>query len=220
MSGATRSVQESPRQASGLLKEDAFLLARRSLQIWPLSTPTVGSLYTFASKYLSMAEDEFKTFTIANISLITQSKTTNECLVEFGNRTERDLFRSFAHCLHQFRREAGIRLSLPDHLISVFKILENEGFKIVRRRPGTKRSIKFDDLTRSLVMDIKLPQSSWVRITPEQVVRASRGRKTDRLPAVSEILSIADSPEPEYRNDHNPDDYDEDMGDVEDQQQA
>ena len=73
----------------------------------------------------------------------------------------------------------------------MFKILEHEAFKIARRCPGTKRSIKYDDRTRSLALDVKLPDSAWVRINPDQIVTASRGRKKEKVPEVAEILRLA-----------------------------
>ena len=90
-----------------------------------------------------------------------------------------------------------MRLALPDHLIQTFKLLENEGFRIVRRRPGTKRSIKFDDRTQSLVLDVKLPSAAWVRLTPDQIQRASRSRRTEYVPEVEDILAISASDLPE-----------------------
>ena len=80
--------------------------------------------------------------------------------------------------------------------MSTFKVLENEGYRIAQRRPGTKRSIKFQDSNRSLVMDIKLPSSAWVRITPEDVLTAIGGRRRERIPAVAEILKIGGQPLP------------------------
>ena len=93
-----------------------------------------------------------------------------------------------------------MRLALPDFLMSTFKILENEGYRITQRRPGTKRSIKFQDSNRSLVMDVKLPSSSWVRITPEDVHSAVSGRRRERIPAVAEILQIGGQPLPQRVN--------------------
>ena len=87
--------------------------------------------------------------------------------MEIASVTDRDSFRSLALRLQAANRTAGMRLSIPDHLTSEFKILEHEGYLISQRRPGTKRSIKFNDMTRSLVMDIKLPGMAWVRINPE-----------------------------------------------------
>ena len=83
-----------------------------------------------------------------------------------------------------------MHLALPDYLLSDFKLLENEGFKIVKRRPGSKRSIKYEDRTRSLVMDVRLPGAAWVRISTEQVRAASKTRRSDRIPGVEEILAI------------------------------
>ena len=126
-----------------------------------------------------------------------QSKIQNECCIVFATIADRDTFRAYAPKLQPYRqREAGIRLALPDHLLSTFKLLEHEGFKIVNRCPGTKRSIKYEDRSRSLVLDVKLPGAERVRISPEQVVAASRGRKKNRVPAVSEILRMANEDMP------------------------
>ena len=137
-------------------------------------------------------------FSIVGLSACKQSRIENEYSVQFSNIANCDSFWSLASRLHSFQRTAGMRLALPDHLIQTFKTLEDEGFRIVRRRSGTKRSIKFDDRTRSLVMDVKLPDSAWVRLTADQVFQASRSRKTKYVPAVSEILAISasDLPEP------------------------
>ena len=80
--------------------------------------------------------------------------------------------------------------------MSTFKVLENEGYRIAKRRLGTKRSIKFQDSNRSLVMDVKLPSASWVRIAPEDVISAVSGRRRERMPAVAEILEIGGEPLP------------------------
>lgn len=117
--------------------------------------------------------------------------------MEFGSIGERDCFRSYAPRLKPFPRiEAGKRLALADFLVSAFKVLENEGYRIAKRRPGTKRSIKFQDSSRSLVMDVKLPSASWVRITPDDVLNAVSSRRRERMPAVAEILEIGGEPLP------------------------
>ena len=121
-----------------------------------------------------------------------QSKIRQEHVVVFENISDRDAYKAHGPKLQPYsQREAGIRLALPDHLLSVFKLLEHEGYKIAQRRPGTKRSIKYHDISQSLVMDVKLPDAAWVRIAPDQIAVASRGRRSVRVPAVSEILGIA-----------------------------
>ena len=140
-----------------------------------------------------MTPEEFAGFNIKKVvkrRKFPQSKIDDEFTVEFGSVCDRDCFRAYANRLHSFQRKAGMRLSLPDYLTSSFKVLENESFRLVRRRPGTKRSIKFDDMKRSLVMDVKLPDSGWVRITPEEVLAACKSRKQAPIPAVQEILDI------------------------------
>ena len=81
--------------------------------------------------------------------------------------------------------------------MSTFKLLENEGYRIVQRKPGTKRSIKYNDLDRSLIMDIKLPGANWVRVTPEQVARVSRGRRTKTTTTVDDVLAVGSLELPE-----------------------
>ena len=88
-----------------------------------------------------------------------QASTDKEFVVEFPNIVDRDYIKSCGPRLATFGRAAGIRLELPDNLISTFKILEHEGYLVSRGRPGSKRSIKYDDEAKSLIMDIKLPGS-------------------------------------------------------------
>ena len=137
----------------------------------------------FAKTYLKMTEEEISSINIRSVKpargALMSGKNNLEHEVEFARIGDRDAFRSNAVKLAPFRRAAGIRMTLPDFMMSSFKLLENEGYRIVQRRPGTRRNIKFNDLDRSLVMDVKLPDSNWVRVTPEQVARVSRSRRSE-----------------------------------------
>ena len=73
-------------------------------------------------------------------------------------------------------------------------MLEHEGYLISKRRPGSRRSIIFDDSIRGLVMDVKLPDLAWVRIRPDQVKSAVRKRPDARAPGVDEVLAISSEP--------------------------
>ena len=126
-----------------------------------------------------MTESDFTNFVVVNIrscGSAPRSKVQNEYSVEFATIAERDFFKSYASRLQPFNRTAGIRLSLPDFLVSTFKKLENESFRIVKRKPGTKRSIKFEDVSKSLIMDVKLPGATRVCITPDDVLQATGSR--------------------------------------------
>ena len=180
-------------------KEDRYLLARRSIHIWPLTTASPVAFGVFAAQYLQMTEDELRSFEIISIQRCRhqyEAKIQNEFSGEFATIASRDYFRSFAPRLQPFCRTAGMRLAIPDFLVSSFKILEHEGFQIAQKRPGTKRSIKFDDATRSLALDIKLPDSAWVRIMADDVQHAAATRKKQRVPAVLELLAISADPLP------------------------
>ena len=174
-------------------KEDRYLLARRSLHVWPLDNASPDSLAAFAGRYLKLTESEFNGFEITSIRLCRQNpqaKIQREYCEEFSTVAERDCFKSYAPRLQEFNRYAGMRLSLPDFLVSTFKMLEHEGYRIAQHRPGTKRNIRFNDISCSLVMDVKLPSASWVRVTPEDIHRAGR-RRRESVPAVLELLAIA-----------------------------
>ena len=70
---------------------------------------------------------------------------------------------------------AGIRLDIPPHLHGVFKLLESHANRVRSNyKEGMKRSIKFNDVERSLSLDIKLPHSTkWHRVEPA-LARESR----------------------------------------------
>ena len=175
------------------------MLAPRLIHIWPLETASPDAFAAFAAKFLQMTEDDIRSFEIVSIQRCRhqlESKIQNEFSVEFSTITSWDFFRSFAPRLQPYCRTAGMRLAIPDFLVSSFKVLEHEGFRIAQRRPGTKRSIKFDDATRTLALDIKLPESAWVRVMAEDVHHASATRKKQRVPAVSELLAISAGPLP------------------------
>ena len=149
-----------------------------------------------------MTNEEFLAFGITSITAckpLPQTKESGEFTVEFAGISDRDSFKSYAPRLKPYNREAEIRLSLPDFHFSTFKRLEHEGYQLVCRRPGTKRSIKYDDISRSLVMDVKLPGMNYARIQPDQVLgaRASKSEKEQQTPLVSEILAISAQELPE-----------------------
>ena len=177
-------------------------MARRSLNVWPLETPDVPGLKKFALTFLKLSEEEFASFEVRGIKpargALTSGRTIQEFEVEFARIGYRDAFRSNASRLAPHGRNAGIWLTLPDFLMSTFKLLENEGYRITQRKPGTKRSIKFNDLDRTLVMDVKLPGANWVRVTADQVAKVSRGRRSVTNTTVDDVLAIGslDLPEP------------------------
>ena len=175
-------------------REDEYLLARRSLLVWPLEEASTLGLQDFARKFMKLSDQElagFQVTIVREFNRLPNLPDRREFSVEFSTYQDRDIFRFYAPRLAPHGRDAGLRLQLPDYLLSTFKLLENEAYRLVQRRPGTRRNIKFDDAHRSLVLDVKLPNMSWVRITADQVNKARRGRRQDKTPNVDEILAIS-----------------------------
>ena len=48
-------------------KEDSYLPARRSLQVWPLRNDTYDALREYSGKYLQMTEEEFGGLMVSGI---------------------------------------------------------------------------------------------------------------------------------------------------------
>ena len=92
--------------------------------------------------------------------------------------TKRDIVQSYAVNLSKHRDKAGIKLEIPAHLVSSFRLLDQHAGALRARYPtGLKRSIKFDDAAMDLAMDVKIPtNNNWHRLTIEQVRKANLSR--------------------------------------------
>lgn len=77
------------------------------------------------------------------------------------------------------RPTAGIRIEIPPHLKAAFNVLNHFGQQLrTRHGIGTCRHVKFDDMDRSLYLNIRLPgEDGWSRVDLEF---ARRGMKIRR----------------------------------------
>ena len=107
-----------------------------------------------------------------------RSRITDEVLIRFVTARDRDIVQSYAVNLAKHRDRAGIKLEIPPHLLSSFKVLEQHaGALRAKFQTGLKRSIKFDDATMGLIMDVKIPTNMrWQRLTVEQIRDANKRR--------------------------------------------
>ena len=130
---------------------------------------------------------------IASMSRIktAQKGVVDEAVIMFRSIPDRDYIQPKAPALAKLRGIAGMKLEIPDHIYSVFKLLEKESYNISKRNPGAKRNIRFDDSNRSFFMDVKIEGGQWERIFPAQVLKAQDARK-DEGPSkgVSDILGV------------------------------
>lgn len=194
-----RLLQEIDRRTTGevitneLSRDDAYLVARKSLRLWPMREANKHSLDTYLTSYLAIAQSE-----IDDLGEVVISRTknpgrgvTDECLVRFSTIQDRDFVQSKAPKLARSTGKAGMRLEIPDHIHWVFKLLEKESWSISKRWPGAKRNIRFDDATRSFFLDVKVVDGQWERIYPAQVQKAMTARKEEGPSGgVSAILGV------------------------------
>ena len=96
-----------------------------------------------------------------------------EVLVTFYDKKKRDLVMTHSPSLanmvdREGKPTAGIRLEIPSELNDTFRLLSRFGARLrARHGAGTKRHVKFDDFSRSLFANIKLPGDlNWTKVTP------------------------------------------------------
>ena len=77
---------------------------------------------------------------------------------------------------------AGMRMEIPKHLQSTYKILDSYGYNLQERHgKRTRRIIKFDYIERSLFLAYKIPDSDiWHHITPAMATKY-RERENERI---------------------------------------
>lgn len=106
---------------------------------------------------------------------------------------------SYAPNLASFRQAqnpSGIRMDFHDHLRGAFSTLEKYGAQL-RSELGEafKRSIKFDDSTMSLRIDVRLPgEERWTHVPLEIAVEEVDKRKGKETAATRERLTSASNP--------------------------
>ena len=158
------------------LQQD-YLQSRRSVRLWPIlaGNNVEEQVRSFFYQVLSVPSDVSKNVRIESAERIVQprrSKITGEVLVWFGTAQDRDTIQSYAANLAGIDGKAGLRLDVPDHLRGVFRMFEVHATLLKKRYGSVKRSIKFDDLSQSFCMDVKLETTGWHRIDSTQIRKA------------------------------------------------
>ena len=101
-----------------------------------------------------------------------RSKIASEAVVEFLSPPIRDSVKSRGYKLEGKR--TGMRLELPHFLKSDFQVLQSLSYKMKKANKDMKRSVKFDNESLGLYLDIQLPGEDWRRIRPDQARLARR----------------------------------------------
>ena len=123
-----------------------------------------------------------------------RSKIHDEVIVQFTKVEDRDVVYAYAGNLAKQNGKAGIRLEIPEHLRADFRMLESHG-NAVRAAigQGVRRSIRFDDAERNLILNIRLEEGEpWISV---DVMQAREAKKIKNRDVVSKIRNIYGNPD-------------------------
>ena len=174
-------------------QEESYDFHRRSLRMWPIKGPNyAANIRTFLVDRLKFAADflvdmgnvevkKFYDIKQAAPKVNTRGAAAaaagrpvspqDEIIATFRTRECRDRVKAAGvHLAGQ--TEAGIRIHVPGFMLDQFHALQSVGFHMKKKDENVRRSIKFDDVNQSLVMDIKI-DGVWKRITSEEAKAAA-----------------------------------------------
>ena len=165
-------------------REERFWQCRRSLRLWPVEGGDSAGLKAFLKEKLrvdaNVIDNDLGEVLIRKHKDL-KAKTKNEVIVEFDSKETRDMIKSHASNLANYRDEAGMRLHLPNHLQKDFKALMGLSYDLKQKNAGLKRNVKFDEDDLGLFMDVQFKKDGqWKRIKPDQARRALESSGTRR----------------------------------------
>ena len=170
------------------MEEAAYLLARRSLRVWPIPGDTRAETWKatgkFFSDYLQLPDvTEQMIEKIHKPDVPSGPGTKSEMIVVFKHASTRDSVMGASAKLAPFtdtsgRPTAGLRLEVPPSLRVSFAILYKYGQMLrTRHGQGLRRHVKFDDIDMTLYLNIKLPgDEKWSRVSLEVARRGMKAR--------------------------------------------
>ena len=175
-------------------KTNAYLLARRSLRLWPVSREgdlrertvefLINELLLDQQHAVDLEFEVRRVGTGRNRDPASRG-IKDEVLVRFASARTRDDVRSFAKNLE--RRGRGLRLEVPDHLWPSFRVLQRVAYELKQKNPDLKRNVLFDDDNLDLKLDVCI-NSEWKTIYPEGA-RSSLAKMGKKMGNERSILS-------------------------------
>ena len=181
-SGNLLRCAQGPNDAGPKTRSADYLLARRSIRMWPIDPSTQNTLWegvgNFIPDVLRVADSEVSQHDIESIVALEDPRIpagnlNREALVTFFCPRKRDMLMSGTPNLANWadssgRPTAGLRLEIPKELDATFRLLSRFGTRLrARHGEGTKRHVKFDDYEASLFINIRLPgDEEWSRVSP------------------------------------------------------
>ena len=183
-----KTIQTNPSFATGAsciaqdtARRNKYNISRRTLRIWPIMGSNEddyrSGVVDFFKNGLLLTESELQSAPIEKIERVrlpSASHIHNELRVIFRDPSGRDSISSKGKLLASYhdsngRPLAGFRMDIPEYLASDHKLLNDYGYRMKRvHGKETRKFVKFDESSFSLVLELKLPgDHTWLRITPQ-----------------------------------------------------
>ena len=83
----SQSRHPRPTQVLNSDNESAYLLARRSIHVWPLDSPTPEGFCGYARRFLQLTEEEMKAINVESVTAVNKSplsKIQKEFVIRFS----------------------------------------------------------------------------------------------------------------------------------------
>ena len=197
------SAVQGPAISAEQRNEEKYWAARKILKIWPVQgDDLVNGLLTFAKDRLRI-EDTIILQEIGRAEVRRyvdpKSKIAGIVIATFPSREVRDAVKAAATNLAG--SQAGVRMFAPTHLRNDMRVLEKLAYEMKSADGSIRRSIKLDDETLGIILDVKKGNEPWKRISAAQAreIRAAHP-SLSTSPAmmsnedISEILATQSTP--------------------------
>ena len=183
----------NPTPPSGLTDEGLaeYTRARNSLRLWPIRGDSKEEIWRATQTFLttnlrlgnSISENMIEDIVAARIP--SGPGVDREAIITFKDARTRDLVMGSASKLAEYidsngKPTAGMRMEIPSFLQQEFRVLFRYGQTLrTRHGVGTRRHVKFDEMEKSLYLNVRLPRDDrWSLVSLEM---AKRGLRTKEL---------------------------------------
>ena len=172
-------------------REVAYNFYRRSLKLWPVGGEDLeDAVRQFLKTKLGLTDRRIQLLGSIEVSALPgrAAGVRKEVLATFECKEDRDAIKTKGINLAG-QREVGMSIHVPGYLLDNLVALNGLGYSIKQKNPETKRSVKFDDSTQNLYLDICIGDK-WKRIGPEEAKQVLKEVPSANSSSMS--ISLAD----------------------------
>lgn len=221
LSSANNQSRRTQMGARGTTKDNTtdesrqYWAARKRIRCAPIppgenNNDLLRNTDAFFQQHLAIPSGEINPDSIIQVRRVPGKKkgrNLQEAVITFDSIQTRDCVASYASNLAGYNGDPALRpalrLEVPDHLCGVFRVLERYAHILKNQNPCFfKRSIKYDDVNLTLVLDYCTSQGGeWHRATYEEAAEMSRGRARSVRSSTSSAHGSQDNNPPTNEND-------------------